>query len=138
MASKVKALDLTKITDRAACLRALKKLGYSNPGYDFTRGAKLMRGHNMTFQVAPGNFLVTDSLNHLSFIPMARHIGNLAENANAHHASLMALMVDSGIVPEGTTELPIFGLCVGLAQLAVFRTEGRIVAVSAPESTIEA
>jgi len=129
MANKNKAIDVTKINDRAACLRALKKLGFSNPGYDFMRGAKLMTGHDMTFQVAPGNFLVTDSKRQLGMIPMLRHIGNTADNANAQHDMLVNLIVECGIAPEGA-ELPIHGLCVALAQLAVFRTEGKIVAVT--------
>jgi len=135
MANKNKAIDLTKITDRASCVRALKKLGFSNPGYDFTRGAKLMTGHDMTFQVAAGNFLVTDKQKHFTFVPALRFIGNTAANANVQYEMLMKLIVDCGLAPEGV-ELPVHGLCIALAQLAVFRSEGKIVAVTG--DTVEA
>jgi hypothetical protein len=121
-------MDLTKINTRVKAVNALKKLGFSNPGYDFTRGAKLMTGHDMTFQVAPGNFLVTDRQQQLGFIPML--LGNTAANANTQYNMLMGLMLDCGLIPQGTRELPILGLCVGIAKLAVMRTEGAIVAVT--------
>lgn len=137
MSKKNKAMDLTKITDRASCLRALKKLGYSNPGYDFMRGAKLMCGHDMTFQIAPGNFLVTDKQKHFNMIPMLRHIGNTAANANAQYDMLIDLMIQLNVCEEGVV-LPIHGLAVGLATLAMLRTEGVIVAITHPESAVEA
>ena len=128
-------MDLTKITSRASALRALKKLGYTDPGYSMVRGAALRVGHDLTFQVAAGNFFVTDKKKHFTYVPALRHIGNTAVNANSQHDWLMSLIVDSGLAPEGV-ELPIHGLCIALAQLAVLRTEGVIVAVTGP--TIEA
>lgn len=128
-------MDLTKITSRASALRALKKLGFTDPGFSMVRGAALRVGHGMTFQVADGNFFVTDKQKHFTYVPALRHIGNTAVNANLQHDRLMNLIVDSGLAPEGV-ELPVHGLCIALAQLAVFRTEGKIVAVTGP--TVEA
>jgi hypothetical protein len=126
---KKTAIDLTAIDTRAAALRALKRLGYTDPGYSMVRGAALRVGHGMSFQVAPGNFLVTDQHKHLTCIPMLRHVGNTADSANAQHEVFMKLIYDCGLVEDGV-ELPTFGLCVALAQLAVYRTEGKLVAVT--------
>jgi len=57
-------------------------------------------------------------------------LGNTAANANTQYNMLMGLMLDCGLIPQGTRELPILGLCVGIAKLAVMRTEGAIVAVT--------
>jgi len=129
MGKKKTAIDLTAIDTRAAALRALKRLGYKDPGYSMVQGAALRVGHGMSFQVAPGNWIVTDKHKHFTFIPMLRHVGNTADNANAQHDSFMALIVDCGLIEAGA-ELPNFGLCVALAQLAVYRTEGKLVAVT--------
>ena len=128
-------MDLTKITSRASALRALKKLGYTDPGYSMVRGAALRVGHDLTFQVAAGNFFVTDKKKHFTYVPALRFIGNTAANANVQYEMLMKLIVDCGLAPEGV-ELPVHGLCIALAQLAVFRSEGKIVAVTG--DTVEA
>ena len=127
----MKTMDLGKIETRAAALRALKRLRFTDPGFVMVRGAALRVGHDLSVQVAPGNFLITDKQGHLTYVPMLRHIGNTAESANAKHATLMQLIADLEIAPAGV-ELPLMAMCVALAQLAVLRTEG--VLTSEPES----
>lgn len=129
MATKNPTLDLTKITTRAQAIRALKKLGFTDPGYTFTRGAKMMVGSGLTLQIAPENFLVTDKHRDLSFIPMCMKIGNTAANATSQYEMLLSLMVEGGIVAAGVVP-PILGFAVGMGWLAQARERGALVFVA--------
>jgi hypothetical protein len=130
--AKTKTLNLAKITTRAQAIRALKALGFTDPGYCFTRGAKLLTGFGLSLQLAPANFLVTDKHHDLSFIPMCMKIGNTAENATRQYGLLLALMVEGGIVPANTVP-PILGFAVGMGWLAQARERGALVFVAATD-----
>lgn len=135
MANKSKEIDLTKITNRAACLRALKKLGFLDASFTMVRGARMLSGHGMHFTIAPASFFCTDSKGDFGLIPALMPIGNTSANAEAQYAMLVDLMIQCGMISEGAV-LPVLGLAVGIAQIAAYRTEGRIIPI--PQETVEA
>jgi len=120
---------ITKITNRPACLRALKKLGFEVMPFTMLPGTKMVTGYGVTFTVAPENFIATDKQHVFGLIPTCLHIANTAANTRAQHDMLVGLMVEAGLCEAGET-LPILGLAVGIAHLAKLRAEGSIVVLT--------
>lgn len=121
MAKTSKTLDLNSIETRRQAMKALKDLGFNEPGYVMTRGTKLLEGYDLSISLAPENFMVMDRRSELTFIPMLVVIKNTAESAGTQLAGIFEQLVAKGIVPAGTTQLPLMGLAVGIAMLGIKR-----------------
>lgn len=116
-----KTLDLTQIKTRRQALKALKDLGYTDPGYTMTRGTKLMTGYDLSVTLAPENFMVLDKRGELSFIPMCLVMTNTGEHATEQLVNIFAQLVNKGVMSQETTQLPLMGLAVGIAMLGLKR-----------------
>lgn len=108
-------VDITSVTNRRQAVKALKGLGFTEPGYVMTRGTKFLTGFGLSVTLAPDNFMVLDKTPQaaLGFIPMLC----TQQQCDGIWAQLYA----KGIVPADVTELTPMGLAVGIAMLGVCR-----------------
>lgn len=120
-------INLTKINTRASAVRALKALGFEKQAMTMTRGTVTYAAHGVSICLAPENFMALDlnraareSDTDLGFIPALMHVGNTADGAHSRLAFLINSMLEAGVVSHGD-EIPLFGMAVGIAALAMRR-----------------